>query len=175
MRKHQRSRCLGPGGRHDFRFLVVPALPPYAAVVFESLAGSIREDRQAAQTYTLETGAERRKARRFVLEIPVLFRWMDDGQSAWEGAGFCRDISASGVFMIAFSAAPPLACQLDLIVLPPPLNPGGPAMRLCSSGSVVRMEVVGERMGLGIASTFGDFGDSNRPASSFPEEKVPCS
>jgi hypothetical protein len=118
---------------------------------------------------------ERRKTRRFVLEIPALFRWMDDGQRPCEGAGFCRDISTSGVFVTTFSAAPPLARKLDLVVLLPPLSPAGSAMQLCSTGSVVRVEPIGKGVGLGIVSAFGDFGDSDRPASSFPEEKVPCS
>ncbi|HKW66267.1 MAG TPA: PilZ domain-containing protein [Terriglobales bacterium] len=104
------------------------------------------------------------------MEIPVLFRWMDDRQTACEGAGFCRDISTGGVFVIAFCAVPPLSHPLELMVLLPRLNPRAPAMRLCSSGSVVRVEPVGEATGLGIASAFGDFGDSK--ASSFPEDKI---
>jgi hypothetical protein len=161
--------------RCDFQFLVPHISPAYAAIVFESLAGSIRQGRQAAPTHTLETGAERRKARRFVLEIPVLFRWMDDGQRACEGAGFCRDISTSGVFVISCSAAPPLARKLDLVVLLPSLSPAGPAMQLCSTGSVVRVEPIGKGVGLGIASAFSGLKDSK--ASSFPEEKssAPCS
>lgn len=114
---------------------------------------------------------ERRNARRFVLEIPVLFRWMDDRQTACEGAGFCRDISTEGVFVIAFCAVPPLAHPLEVMVLLPPFNPQASAMRLCSTGSVVRVESVGQATGLGIATVFGHFEDSE--ASSFPEEKVP--
>ena len=127
------------------------------------------------RTHIANTGAERRKARRFALDIPVLFRWMDDGQTACEGAGFCRDISTRGVFVIAFCALPPLASALELMVLLPPLNPQGPALRLCSTASVVRVERVGRATGLGIASAFGHFEDSE--ASSFPEEKfsIPCS
>lgn len=127
------------------------------------------------RTHIANTGAEWRKARRFALDIPVLFRWMDDGQTACEGAGFCRDISTRGVFVIAFCALPPLASALELMVLLPPLDTQGHAMRLCSTGSVVRVERMGQATGLGIASAFGHFEDSE--ASSFPEEKVsiPCS
>lgn len=115
---------------------------------------------------------ERRKARRFALEIPVVFRWGgDDGQSRCEGAGFCRDISTHGVFVIAFTVAPPVAGNLDLMVLLPPLNPSSPAMRLCANGMVVRVEPMEDRVGLGIASTFGDL-DSSDMASS-PVEKNP--
>jgi hypothetical protein len=123
------------------------------------------------QPHAANTGAERRKARRFVVEIPVLFRWIDDRQSACDGAGFCRDISTRGAFVIAFCAVPPLSQPVDLMVLLPRLHPRGPAMRLCSSGSVVRSEPVGQAIGLGIASNFGHFEDSE--ASSFPEEKIP--
>jgi hypothetical protein len=157
--------------RCDFQFLVVHVSPAYAALVFGSVTRSLSQGRQPVQPHAANTGVERRKARRFVLEIPVLFRWMDDQQTACEGAGFCRDISTGGVFLIAFCSVPPLSHPLDLMVLLPPLNPRGPAMRLCSSGSVVRTEPVGQAIGLGVASNFGHFEDSE--ASSFPEEKVP--
>jgi hypothetical protein len=152
--------CFRTNRQCDFQFLVVLSLPAYAAVVSESLTFSISEGRQLLQTLIATPGAERRKARRFVLEIPVLFRWMDDKQNACEGAGFCRDISTGGVFVVAFCAVPPLARPLDLMVLLPPLAPGGPAMRLCSTGSVVRVEPTGQATGLGIASAFGHFEDS---------------
>jgi hypothetical protein len=154
----------------DFQFLVPPISPAYAAVVPESVTLSIAESRQPGQTHTAKTGAERRKARRFALEIPVLFRWMDDRHTACEGAGFSRDNSTRGVLVIA-CAAPALARSLELMVLLPPLNPTGPGMRLRSSGSVVRVEPLGEAIGLGIASVFSNMEDSE--ASSFPEEKVP--
>jgi PilZ domain len=154
---------------------VPPVYPAYAAVVSESVTNSISEGRQPVQMPIANSGAERRKARRFVLEIPVLFRWLNDGQTAREGAGFCRDISTRGVFVIASSAAPALARSLELMVLLPPLNPTGPGMRLRCSGSVVRVEPLGEAIGLGIASVFSNMEDSE--ASSSPEEKVafPCS
>lgn len=114
---------------------------------------------------------DRRKARRFALEIPAVFRWRgDDGQSRCEGAGFCRDISTCGVFVITFTVTPPLAGKLELIVLLPPLNPSAPAMRLCANGTVVRVEPMEDRVGLGIASTFCDM-DSSNMASSPVEEK----
>jgi len=119
---------------------------------------------------------ERRRARRFALEIPVLLRWVDEGQTACESAGFCRDISTRGVFVIACSAVPFLSCQLDLVVLLPPFNPKAPAMRLCSSGSVVRVEPTEEGVGVGIASAFGDFENMDRPASISQEKAaIPCS
>ena len=120
---------------------------------------------------------ERRRARRFALELPVVFRWVNDGQTACEATGVCRDISTSGVFVIAYSAAPALSCRLDLVVLLPPFNPRTPALRLHSSGSVVRVEAMGKRVGIGITSAFGDFENSDRPASSTSQEKaaIPCS
>jgi len=85
--------------RCDFQFLVVHVSPAYAAIVFGSVTRSLSQGRQPVQPHAANTGVERRKARRFVLEIPVLFRWMDDQQTACEGAGFCRDISTGGVFL----------------------------------------------------------------------------
>lgn len=109
---------------------------------------------------------ERRTARRFNLDIPVIFCWGgDDGQARCEGAGFCRDISTRGVFVIAFSIAPPVDCKLDLMVLLPPLTPRGAAIRLCARGTVARVERRQDRVGLGIASSFGEIESSERPAS----------
>jgi len=45
-------------------------------------------------------------------------------------------------------------------------------MRLCSSGSVVRVEPTEEGVGVGIASAFGDFENSDRPASTSQEKAV---
>ena len=161
--------------RCDFQFLVPPLSPTYGVVVSESVTVSSSAGGQRLQTQPAQIGAERRKARRFVLDIPALFCWVDDGQTAYEGAGFCRDISTGGVFVIAFCAVPPLSHALELMVLLPPLKPQGPALRLCSTGSVVRVERLGRATGLGIASAFGHFEDSE--ASSIPEEKfsISCS
>jgi hypothetical protein len=151
--------------RCDFQFLVARVSPAYAPIVFESVTFSLSEGGQPVQPHVANTGGEHRKARRFVVEIPVLFRWIDDRQTACEGAGFCRDISTSGVFVITFSAIPPVCHPVDLMVLLPHLNAGGPAMRLCSNGSVVRVEAVGQAIGLGITSNFGHL--ENSEASSF--------
>jgi len=49
-------------------------------------------------------------------------------------------------------------------------------MRLCSSGSVVRVEPTEEGVGVGIASAFGDFENMDRPASISQEKAaIPCS
>ena len=130
------------------------------------------------QRQTRMATQERRKARRFALDIPAIFCWGgNDGQARCEGAGFCRDISTSGVFVIAFSTAPPVDRRLDLMVLLPPLNPRVPAMRLSGTGTVVRVERMEDRIGLGIASSFGDIERSGRAASLRPakENAVPCS
>ncbi len=121
---------------------------------------------------------ERRKARRFTLDIPAIFRWRgEDGRARCEGTGFCRDISTSGVFVIALSIAPPVDCKLELMVLLPPLNPRVPAMRLSGTGTVVRVERIEDRVGLGIASSFCDIESSERHTSLRPgkETAVPCS
>jgi hypothetical protein len=126
--------------------------------------------------HAARTETERRKARRFALELPVVFRWVNNGQTACEATGVCRDISPRGVFVIACSATPALSCRLDLVVLLPPFNPRAPALRLHSCGSVVRVEVMGEGVGVGIASAFGDFENSDWAASSTSQEKaaIPC-
>ncbi len=79
--------------------------------------------------------------------------------------------------MIAFSTAPPVDCRLDLMVLLPPLNIRVPAMRLSGTGTVVRVERMEDRIGLGIVSSFGDIERPGRAASLRPakETAVPCS
>ncbi len=66
--------------------------------------------------------------------------------------------------MIAFSITPPVDCELDLMVLLPPLTPRMPAMRLCAKGTVVRVERKDDRVGLGIAGSFGNLESSERAA-----------
>ena len=156
-----------------FGFLFIPVQPAYPAFVSESISYRFSDERQTSPACPLRTAAERRQARRFALEIPVLFRWVDNGQTACEGAGFCRDISTRGVFVVASAGAPPLGCKLDLMVLLPALNPRGPALRLHSTGSVVRVEHMGDEVGVGIFCRFGHFEDSDRLASSTLQENVP--
>lgn len=119
---------------------------------------------------------ERRRARRFALRIPIVFEWRDERQMPCGGAGFSRDISIRGLFVCIPSAAPPLASQLDLTVLLPSLDPLGPGLRLRANGSVVRVQLTPEGVGVGIASALGDFGDSDHPALSLSENTAaaPC-
>ena len=119
-----------------------------------------------------EAEVDRRRTRRFELRIPAILQWVDEQRSTRESLGFCRDISTSGLFVIVLSAFPALASRLDVVVFLPPLNSNIPAMQLRATGSVVRVEGMSEGVGVGIASRFGDFADSERPACSLPEEKT---
>jgi hypothetical protein len=113
---------------------------------------------------------DRRQARRFALDVPVVFRWSTEGQTACEGAGFSRDISTTGVFVITLSAAPPLFCKLDIMVLLPSLDAKAAGLRLRSQGIVVRVVPVRGGVGMGIASSFGEFDRSDLSACSLPDE-----
>lgn len=112
---------------------------------------------------------ERRRARRFTLGIPVIFEWKDERQVQCGGAGFSRDISIHGLFVLTASEAPPLATRLELTVLLPSLDQKGPGLRLRASGNIVRVQPTGEGLGLGIASALGDFCDSDHAALSLIE------
>lgn len=115
---------------------------------------------------------ERRRARRFTLGIPVIFHWIDERQLPCVGAGFSRDISIHGLFVVTASAAPPLANQVDLTVLLPALAANGPGLHLQAKGSVVRVHRTGEGLGVGIASALGDFEDSEHAALSLHENEA---
>ncbi len=93
---------------------------------------------------------ERRKAVRFLLRVPVIFRWSDDQANPYEGTGFARDISTAGIFVMT-EFCPPFGVAIDIEALLPPLQGSGQSLRLSGQGIVLR---VTEKEGLkGFAST----------------------
>jgi PilZ domain len=50
--------------------------------------------------------AERRKAVRYRLEVPLVFRWQGAGRSWLQCDGVTRDISAKGAYVIAVTSPP---------------------------------------------------------------------
>ena len=93
-----------------------------------------------------------RKALRFPMRVPVIFRWIDEQGHTSQGAGFTRDISTAGLFV--YSATPPpadAAVNLEVLL---PLHEGGQGTRLEGPGRVVRVEGQGERAGFAATSDF---------------------
>jgi len=64
---------------------------------------------------------ERRKAIRYGLRMPVVFRWKGSGRVRLQGEGFTRDISAGGVFIVTSACLPPNAV-VDMEILFPAAN-----------------------------------------------------
>ncbi len=94
-----------------------------------------------------------RRAVRFQMRLPVVFRCVDEHGNSCPGSGFTRDIGTGGLFV--YSATPPaLDAVVDLEVLLP-LHEGGQGTRLQASGKVVRVEGQGDRAGFAAISDFG--------------------
>lgn len=88
---------------------------------------------------------DRRKATRYRLEFPVIFKW-HDGEMHTDG-GFTRDVSSKALFVIS-TDAPPVKTSLQLqIILPASVNVLGNAVK--TTGEVLRLST--EREGHGFA------------------------
>ncbi len=93
---------------------------------------------------------ERRKAARFLLRVPVIFKWNDERGQSHEGTGFSRDVSTSGIFVMT-DIRTPFGVAIELDVLLPPLQDSGTSLRLSAAGIVLRVtDAEGPR---GFAST----------------------
>jgi hypothetical protein len=82
---------------------------------------------------------ERRKDIRFLLRVPVTFKWNDEQAQPHEGSGFSRDISTAGIFVMT-EIYPPLGAAVDVEVLLPSIRDDAPqGLRLNSPGIVLRV------------------------------------
>jgi PilZ domain len=82
---------------------------------------------------------ERRKDNRFLLRVPVTFKWNDEQARPHEGSGFSLDISTSGIFVIT-EVYPPLGAAVEVEVLLPLLRGDAPRrLRLNAPGIVLRV------------------------------------
>lgn len=59
--------------------------------------------------------AERRKAVRYRLEVPLVFRWQGSEHSRLQGDGVTRDISAKGAYVLSVMS-PPIGALVDVEV-----------------------------------------------------------
>jgi hypothetical protein len=84
--------------------------------------------------------SERRGSVRYSLWLPVIFRWVDDGEHA--RGGFTRDISTAGVFVVT-SECPPANAHVSMEVVLQSFNYVG-TVRLEGMGKVTRVEGTGE-------------------------------
>ncbi len=98
---------------------------------------------------------EQRQFIRYPLRVPIIFNWRDAWGRSRQGAGFTRDISTAGVFVLC-SDPPPTGADLSLEALLPPLEtPGTPGLQLRAKGRVLRVELEGDVAGFAASSDFG--------------------
>lgn len=102
-------------------------------------------------TITSARTTELRKANRYRLNAPVLFLWAPQNGSSQSGEGVTRDISASGVCVLA-NCVPPVGSRVLMDILLPKLKDSGPGMYLNGEGIVVRVEPRGKAGKVGFAA-----------------------
>ena len=64
------------------------------------------EGLSAQQPGTSSDPVERRRAVRYLLEVPLVFRWQGSGNRHLQGDGVTRDISARGAYVLSVTAPP---------------------------------------------------------------------
>jgi PilZ domain len=85
-----------------------------------------------------EARKQPRKAIRFPLEAPIVFRWTDSGIEK-QGEGRTHDISEVGAFVLS-SICPPLGTEINFNIFLPVLPGFEPKTRVEAVGRVLRIE-----------------------------------
>src|ERR1700756_752481 len=85
-----------------------------------------------------EAPKQPRKAIRFPLEAPIVFRWADTGIEK-QGEGRTHDISEGGAFVLS-SICPPLGTEISFNIFLPVLPGFEPKARVEAVGRVLRIE-----------------------------------
>ena len=113
---------------------------------------------------------ERREVARFVMQCPAIFEWMDETGQSQSGAGFTRDISASGVFILC-AYPPPEGSRPQIEVLLPAQRHPEQGLKLSSEALVTRVGGTGDGKGFAAVSAFaivGELDDSSAPLGQAP-------
>ena len=90
---------------------------------------------------------KKRKAVRYTLCLPVIFKWTDEGGSPVQEGGFTRDISTGGLY-INCPKLPPIQTPLALeILLPPNKKVLSERLKLEATVEIVRVGTDAEEQG----------------------------
>lgn len=100
------------------------------------------------------SGQRRRRAVRYNLPLPVIFRWSDETGEHTEG-GFTRDVALDGVFIVS-SACPPEGSDVRIEVLFPLSNGDSGQLGIRCSGKVTHVEGGARCTGFGVHAQFDD-------------------
>lgn len=100
---------------------------------------------------------DRRSSVRFALRLPVLFQRGEAAVGEQRGAGFTRDVSTTGAYILCEKEAerPALDSLLNLQVLIPSLNSASHGLRLTGVATVVRTSTANEELGFAVAGELG--------------------
>ena len=94
---------------------------------------------------------ERRRAVRYKLCLPLLFKWTDESGTFMQEAAFTRDISTGGLFVTCVKC-PQIGASLSLeIMLPPNSEIRSHGLRLDATVQVVRIASAVEEKGFAAA------------------------
>jgi len=95
-------------------------------------------ERETHITQKIESPAERRKAIRYRMSTPVIFRWKGPNDELFQGEGVTRDMSVVGIFILT-STCPPANAVVQMEVLLP-VSDGASNARMKSELTVLRVE-----------------------------------
>src|ERR1035437_2061135 len=117
-------------------------------------------------TQTCEQSAERRRAIRYRMRTPIIFRWKGPDNVPLQGEGVTRDMNVAGVFVLTATCPPPNAVVQMAVLLP--ISDGASKMRMKSDMTVLRVEhdIAGkERSGFSaVGKGFSLHANSKRPS-----------
>jgi hypothetical protein len=97
---------------------------------------------------------EQRRAVRFSLQVPVMYRWKDRSGRTQESFGRTRDISILGAFVVCL-VPPPVGIKVGLEIHLPPLERNAvQQLRLEAKGKVTRVTDTDQDSGFAATSRF---------------------
>jgi len=100
------------------------------------------------------TPPQHRSCLRYSLSVPVLYRWVGDDGGERYGAGFTRDVSTAGMYIMCETHPPPIDTPLAIEVSLPSLSSQGTRMNLKAGATVVRKAGPSEIKGFAILTDF---------------------
>src|SRR3974377_1504941 len=122
--------------------------------------------------------SDRRRNRRFTVNLRVGFEWAVEGHPSKRGRGTIRDISTSGVYL-ATRTALPVGARVLLEVEVPLLSARTREMHLQGAGPVVRAEKLGRgtvKPTWGIAAAVHFYPETSRKVMlTFASQNLPAS
>jgi len=101
-----------------------------------------------------EPQPEKRSTRRFVLDLPIVVKFLENG--TYEVTGHTRDVSSRGVFFYVKSKIEEDVPIEFVMTLPSEITLTEP-IRVHCTGKVVRVDTIGEEQGVAVAIAKYDF------------------